>query len=245
MIARRLPWPLPALLGWASAWMIFIGLARLGLSGVWALVLASAWGVVLSGLGGTWWRRGWIALGFPLSLALSGAAALPAWAWLLPLALCLLIYPLNAWRDAPLFPTPAGALLAMPEAAPLPPGALVLDAGCGLGDGLLALRQAYPNAELRGIEWSWPLRALCALRCPWARVRHGDIWRADWSVYAMVYLFQRPESMPRAVEKARGQLRPGAWLVSLEFEATGLKPDAVLRTQNERMVWLYRAPFQR
>ena len=35
-----------------------------------------------------------IAAGFPLSLLASGAAgALPAWAWLLPLALLLLLYP--------------------------------------------------------------------------------------------------------------------------------------------------------
>ena len=242
---RWLPWPLPALLAWGSAWLLFLGLARLGLAGLWAMLLASAWGVALSGLGGTWWRRGWIALGFPLSLALSGSAAVPAWAWLLPLALCLLVYPLNAWRDAPLFPTPRGALAGMPQAAPLPSGALVLDAGCGLGHGLQALRDVYPDARLHGLEWSWPLRALCALRCPWAKVRHGDIWRADWSAYAMVYVFQRPESMQRAVDKASAELQPGAWLVSLEFEAHALVADAVLRTQNERLIWLYRAPFRR
>jgi SAM-dependent methyltransferase len=240
---RRLPWPLPALLVWTSAWLLFVGLTRLGLAGLWAMLIASAWGVVMAGLGGTWWRRGWIALGFPLALGASGLAALPAWAWLLPLALCLAVYPLNAWRDAPLFPTPAGALAEMPRVAPLHAGALVLDAGCGLGHGLAALRQAYPGAELHGLEWSWPLRLWCGLRCPWARVRHGDIWRADWSAYVLVYLFQRPESMPRAVEKARAELRPGAWLVSLEFEAHALRPKAVLRTQNGRSIWMYQVPF--
>lgn len=89
----------------------------------------------------------------------------------------------------------------------------------------------------------WPLRALCALRCPWARIRRGDIWRADWSPYAMVYLFQRPESMARAVAKAQTQLKPGAWLVSLEFEATGLEPQADLRSADARPVSLYQAPF--
>ena len=89
----------------------------------------------------------------------------------------------------------------------------------------------------------WPLRALCALRCPWARIRRGDIWRADWSPYAMVYLFQRPEGMARAVAKAQTQLKPGAWLVSLEFEATGLEPQADLRSADARPVWLYQAPF--
>ncbi len=230
-------WPLPALLAWGLAWALFIGLQSWGLA---ALVLATAAGAACSLLGATWWRRGLIALGFPLSLALSGAATMPAWAWLLPLALLLLVYPLNAWRDAPLFPTPAGALHTLAAAAPLPETALVLDAGCGLGDGLLALRLAYPQARLHGLEFSWPLRALCALRCPWARVRQGDIWRADWGPYALVYLFQRPESMPRAWTKAQVQMQPGSWLVSLEFEVAGQVATGRLQAPDGRAVWLYR-----
>jgi trans-aconitate methyltransferase len=118
-----------------------------------------------------------------------------------------------------------------------------MDAGCGLGQGLAALHSAYPQAQLHGLEWSWPLRWLCALRCPWARVRQGDIWRADWSSYDLVYLFQRPESMARAAHKAQAQLRHGAWLVSLEFEATTLKPSAQYRTPSGKMLWIYQAPF--
>jgi hypothetical protein len=74
-------------------------------------------------------------------------------------------------------------------------------------------------------------------------VRQGDIWHANWSSYDLVYLFQRPESMPRAVTKARAELKPFAWLVSLEFEALELKPHAVLRTVAGKPVWVYRAPF--
>ena len=240
----RLRWPLPALLAWAGAWALFGGAQAVGLSAWLAMALASGWGVVFSVWGGTWWRRAMIGLGFPLSLALLGAGALPPWAWLLPLMLLLLIYPLNAWRDAPLFPTPAHALRDLAAQAPLPEGARVLDAGCGLGDGLKALREAYPQAQLHGLEWSWPLRALCALRCPWARVRQGDIWRADWSAYDLVYLFQRPESMARAVAKAQRELQPGSWLVSLEFEATELQPQATSQCPDGRTVWLYCAPFQ-
>jgi len=199
-------------------------------------------GVAASVLGQSWWRRLMIALGFPLSLASSGVASMPAWAWLLPLLLLLLIYPLNAWRDAPLFPTPKNALNELAAHIKQAQAALILDAGCGLGDGLIALRQAYPHAALHGLEWSWPLRALCALRCPWARVRQGDIWQADWSGYDLVYLFQRPESMARAAAKAQAELKPGAWLVSLEFEATTLQPDAVLTTVPGKPVWLYRQP---
>ncbi len=237
-------WPLPAVLVWAAAWVLFILLLQTGLSALLSVGAACALGVAASLLGNSWWRRLMIGLGFPLSLAASGLVALPAWAWLLPLLLLLLIYPLNAWRDAPLFPTPRGALKDLAAQAPQAPGALILDAGCGLGDGLKALRAAYPSVQLHGLEWSWPLRALCALRCPWARVRQGDIWQADWSGYDMVYLFQRPESMPRAAAKARAELKPGAWLVSLEFEATELQAQATLRAPGGRPVWLYQAPLR-
>src|SRR5450830_1072067 len=165
----RLPWPLPALLVWAAAWGLFAVLAQAGVDVLVALGCAAALGALGSVLGPNWWRRFMIALGFPLSLLVSGAVTLPGWVWLLPLGLVLLVYPINAWRDAPIFPTPRAALLGLPQAIALPAGAAVLDAGCGLGDGLRALRRAWPEAALHGLEWSWPLRLLCALRCPWAQ----------------------------------------------------------------------------
>jgi SAM-dependent methyltransferase len=245
-LAALWTWPLPAVLTWLVAWLVFRALVALSVAPAMAIGLATGTGVMASLAGDSWWRRLLIAGGFPLSLALSmpslGLLDLPAWAWLLPPALLVLIYPLNAWRDAPLFPTPHDALGELPKHAPLAAGVLILDAGCGAGDGLLALRRAYPDARLFGLEWSWPLRAVSALRCPWATVRRGDMWRADWSGYDMVYLFQRPESMGRAAEKA-ATLRDGAWLVSLEFEATQLEPNATFHAPGGRMVWLYRAPF--
>ena len=237
----RLPWPLPALLAWAAAWLIFVALQRVVPPAL-ALLLACGVGVGASLLARTWWRRTLIAAGFPLSLAFVGVAALPAWAWLAPLALLLLVYPLNAWRDAPVFPTPRQALDGLAALAPVAPQARVLDAGCGMGDGLLALRRAYPQTRIEGIEWSWPLRWLSALRCPWARVRRSDMWSADWGGYQLVYLFQRPESMARAGAKARAEMAPGAWLVSLEFPLPGEVAQAQLPLASGRVVWLYRLP---
>jgi hypothetical protein len=240
-----LRWPLPALMAWGGSWLCYGLLEKSGMTTWLALSLATVLGVLLSVFAGTFWRRVAVAAGFPLSLLLSGAVSLPAWAWLLPLVIVVMVYPMNAWRDAPLFPTPAEALMGMATSAPLKPGASILDAGCGLGHGLRALRSAYPQATLYGIEWSWPLRALTALLCPWAKIRQGDMWGADWSTHDMVYLFQRPETMPRAVEKAAAELRPGAWLASLEFPAEDLQATAVLRTVEGKPVWLYRVPFQR
>lgn len=235
-----LPWPLPAVLAWSSGWLWLLLLQRI-MPPLWAVVVATVWCTLVSLLGERLlWRRLMIVLGFPLSLMLTGMASVPQWVWLLPLGLLLAVYPLHAWRDAPVFPTPADALNRLPNHAWLEPGAQVLDAGCGMGDGLLALRQAYPLAQLHGIEWSRPLRWLCARRCPWAQVRRGDIWQESWGPYGLVYLFQRPESMARAWAKANADMAPGAWLVSLEFAVPDVPPYAEYTLEGERPVWVYR-----
>jgi Methyltransferase domain len=245
---RRRPglrWPLPALAAWAAAWLIFAGLRGVGAPVGLAALLATAAGLGLGCLGSTRMRAAVIGGGFPLSLLAGGAAGvLPAWAWLLPLALLLLLYPRHAWRDAPLFPTPAHALDALAVNAPLPPGARVLDAGCGLGQGLRALRRAYPQARLEGVEWSWPLLLAARVAVTAARVRRADMWAESWAGYDLVYLFQRPESMPRALTKASAEMAPGAWVASLEFEAAGWAPQAVLNCPDGRPLWLYRLPLR-
>ncbi|MFM9916174.1 MAG: class I SAM-dependent methyltransferase [Rhizobacter sp.] len=243
-----LPWPLPALLNWAFAWAVYSVLHAVDAPSIMALLCGAGVGAlpaVLSPWPLTRWRRAFLATGFPLSLALSGSAHdVPAWAWLLPLGLLALLYPLKAWRDAPFFPTPHGALQGLKRLVPLPDAARVLEAGCGLGDGLLELHAEYPTARFDGIEWSWPLRWACQWRCGFARVIRGDLWTADWSAFQLVYLFQRPESMPRAIEKARRELPSGAWMASLEFEAVQLQPDAVHACPDGRTVWLYQLPFR-
>lgn len=240
-------WPLPALVLWLGAWAGFAVL-RLGLQrpvaeafAVTAL-LALLWAIRR---GTTPMRRMVMALGFPLSWVLaSGLLPLPpAWVWVVLLLGALALYPWRAWRDAPLYPTPPGALDGLRDAIWLPPRARVLDTGCGLGDGLLALERAYPDVRLAGIERAWVLRLVAGLRCPAAQVRHGDFWAADWSNYDLVYLFQRPETMPRAAAKAQRELAAGAWLVSLEFAVPGWTPTVCWRCPDGRPVWGYRMPF--
>ena len=64
-------WPLPAVLTWAAAWLLFRQLLGQGAALHTALGAATALGVALSLLGNSWWRRVLIAGGVPLSLALS------------------------------------------------------------------------------------------------------------------------------------------------------------------------------
>ncbi|XHS76677.1 class I SAM-dependent methyltransferase [Burkholderiaceae bacterium UC74_6] len=233
---RWLPWPLPAFVSWALAWIVFVAFVRLG---DWTgLLLGMATSGGLAMLQTRRWRRVIVALGFPLSVLIL-SAAVPAWAWLLPAGLLLLVYPASTWRDAPLFPTPRGALDELPQLAPLPEGARILDLGCGLGHGLRELHRVYPRAELTGIEWSRPLAGACAWLCPWATVERGDMWERDWTGFEMVYVFQRPESMDRVWVKATLELAPGAWLVSLDFEVAGREARARVTLPGGQQLWLY------
>ncbi|MEY4748194.1 MAG: flagellar motor protein [Pseudomonadota bacterium] len=254
--ALLLRWPLPALAGWLSCALTWLALQALGCPplAAWAIgvTLGVALALVMIERGASQMRVVMMATGFPVASllhgvsrqGLAGMASLPAWLWLLPLGLLLLLYPLRAWRDAPLFPTEAGALDGLTELVVLPPGAHVLDAGCGLGNGLEALRRAWPLARLEGVEWSPAIAWLARLRCPGVEIRHADMWAESWTGLDVVYLFQRPETMPRALAKARAEMHDGAWLVSMEFEVCDALPYARLETPRGKPVWVYRMPAQ-
>nr|WP_295075829.1 methyltransferase domain-containing protein [uncultured Roseateles sp.] len=238
-----LPWPLPALLTWALAWALFVALRQADLQATVAMLAAGLLGLASAMLQVPRWRRLMVAGGFPLSLLITaGARDLPSWTWLLPFALLALAYPRRSWGDAPLFPTPRNALQDLAALAPLPAGARILDAGCGLGHGLRELRRCYPQARLFGVEWSALLAFLVRILCPWADIQRGDMWRQPWQDFQMIYVFQRPESMPRVWAKAVAELAPGAYLVSLDFAVPDVAPLAQLDLPRGHCLWLYRSP---
>jgi hypothetical protein len=73
-----------------------------------------------------------------------------------------------------------------------------------------------------------------------ATVRQGDLWADDWAPFALIYVFQRPESMPRIWAKACAELAPGAWLVSLDFAVPDVAPVSSWQLPGGQFVWLYR-----
>lgn len=233
-------WPLPALGGWLLAWAAFVGLRAVEVPLDWALTVGILAPLPLAWLQQPARRVLIVGAGFPLAALVSGqAATVPAFMWLFVALPLLALYPLRAWRDAPFFPTSRGELDGLSELV-TPAPKRILDAGCGLGHGLAALRHIWPSAALEGIEWSRPLALACRWRSRWACIHRGDMWTASWAPYDVVYLFQRPESMARAWAKASAEMRPGTWLVSLEFEVPGLVATARLSSPGRRSVWAYR-----
>lgn len=237
----RWPWPAPALLAWTAGWAAALACRAAGLSGGPDLALGTVLALALA-LGNTGTRRRLIAAaGFPLSAVLVAGVgrSVDATTWLLALAPLLLLYPMRAWRDAPFFPTPATALIGLDRVVHPAPGR-VLDAGCGLGHGLVALRRLWPGAALYGVEWSLPMAWLARRRVRGAEVRRGDMWAGGWEGFDLVYLFQRPESMPRAWAKAQAEMTDGAWFASLEFPVPGVQPVATVDAGVGRPVHVYR-----
>ena len=62
--------------------------------------------------------------------------------------------------------------------------------------------------------------------------------------FEMPLLHKAVIKTPPVVAKASAELRPGAWLVSLEFEATQWQPQARLQAPDGRALWLYQMPVQ-
>ncbi|MFM8769352.1 MAG: class I SAM-dependent methyltransferase [Rubrivivax sp.] len=226
-----------------GGWAVVLTASSVGLPSGWALLAGLVPAVWAQSRTSGAWRRAAVVLGLPLSLALTfGLSAVPPWAWLGAAVALLVLYPLQAWRDAPIFPTPVRALQGLASVAPLPSGARILDVGSGLGHGMSALRMAYPDALVEGVERSAALVLISRLRPGLGRVRHADMWRLSWTGFSLVYCFQRPESMWRAWEKARYELAAGSWLVSLEFEVPGVQAHARLTCHDGRALWIYRMP---
>ena len=225
---------------WSLAWLLAGWVVSLGHEPLVGVAAGSIVSLGLARVTSTGVRRFIIAGGFPLSVAACGwAGSIPAWTWLVPLGVLLLVYPVAAWRDAPLFPSAATALDGLQSRLNLAADARLLDAGCGLGHGMRALRREWPDAHVSGVERSRILALVCALVRPKDCVRCADMWRVSWKDFDLVYLFQRPESMAQAWNKACMELRPGAWLVSLDFPVPGQRPDVVIERPSERALFAY------
>jgi hypothetical protein len=187
------------------------------------------------------WRQLLMAGGFPLS-SLALGAAVPAWLWLVGVLPLLAAYPLRAWTDAPFFPTPAAPLRALGPALPLPDGARVLDAGCGLGHGLRALQVAWPQARVEGVEWSALLAAVCValpLRAGATRRHVGapvDRSRGGLPVPA-------PREHGARLDQGPGRDGPRPLAGQPGVRHPGVEPQLRLDAGGGRPLWVYRVPL--
>jgi hypothetical protein len=187
--------------------------------------------------------RWWLLLNFsflPGALLLMQLNVSPLW-YLAAFVLLLLIYWRTDHSQVPLYlSNTATAEAILPLLPPTP--CHVADLGCGTGHLLRHLARARPDCTFLGIEhaplpWLWAHTA--ARKLPNLSIRHGDFWRLNLAKFDVVYVFLSPAPMPRLHLRARGQMRPGACLISNSFEIPDVIPDQHIEVNDRRATQLY------
>jgi len=123
---------------------------------------------------------------------------------------------------------------ALMDALPMRPGQLLIDIGCGDGR---VLRQAWKRYGVKGIGYELNLLAylkakvLC-LGFKDIEVTRRDFWTVDLSGADIVFCYLFPDVMQDLSAKLRSELRPGAVVVSCNFDLPGFSPHQVLRPGN-------------
>jgi tRNA G37 N-methylase Trm5 len=133
---------------------------------------------------------------------------------------------------APFVPSPQHIVERMLEAASVKPGEVVYDLGCGDGRILITAAEKF-NAKAVGVELSPDLvkRAQETIRLRKlenrAQVVQGNLVEVDLSNADVVVLYLLTESNELLRPRLEKQLRPGARVVSHDFEVRGWKPTVV------------------
>ena len=111
-------------------------------------------------------------------------------------------------------------VIALLKRAGLPEKAVVYELGSGWGSLVIALAQAFPDAEVRGIEISplpyWVSR-LRTRNLRNASLRRGDFHSCDLSDAQAVTCYLMMKPMPRLAGLLDKALAPGTPVVSLSF----------------------------
>ena len=140
-------------------------------------------------------------------------------------------------------PTTRGALYvstsrvrisAFMDAVPMRPGQLLVDIGCGDGRVLRKVRNRY-GARAIGYEVNLLAYLKARLQCFGLKdvaVKWRNFWTADLSGADVVFCYLFPDVMRDLAVKLKADLKPGAVIVSCNFDLPGFTPEQILRPGN-------------
>ncbi len=140
---------------------------------------------------------------------------------------------------APFVPSPQNIVEKMLEAAQLKPGETVFDLGCGDGRVLVTAARQF-RAKAVGVELSPKIAQLARVIIKQqkldgdASVIEGNLLDVDLSKADVVTLYLLTESNSRLRPNLEKYLKPGARVVSHDFEIKGWKPVRVEEVQAHR-----------
>jgi trans-aconitate methyltransferase len=120
------------------------------------------------------------------------------------------------------------------DAVPMQPGQLLVDIGCGDGRVLRKVRKRY---GVRAVGYELNLLAylkakLLCLGLQSVEVKWRNFWGADLSEADVVFCYLFPDVMRDLASKLKADAKPGAVVVSCNFDLPGFIPEQVLRPGN-------------
>lgn len=186
-----------------------------------------------------WWLP--IHCGFLPAVVLAGRLEIASNWYLAAFFLLLLIYWRTDQSRVPLYLSNAATARALAQLLP-PRPCRVVDLGCGTGGLLRRLARVRPDCQFLGIEhaplpWLWA--KLASLAQPNLQIVFGDFWRQHLAAFEVVYAFLSPHPMPRLMDKAQAEMRPGTLLVSNSFVVPGAAAESVVVVADRRMTQLH------
>ncbi len=134
--------------------------------------------------------------------------------------------------DAPFVPSPEVVVRRMLQLAEVKPGEVVYDLGCGDGRVLIIAAREF-GARAVGIEIRKDLYEQCIKKIKElgledrVKVIHGNFFEVDISEADVVFLYLLTSVNERLRPKLEKELKPGARVVSHDFEVLGWKPVKV------------------
>jgi len=120
------------------------------------------------------------------------------------------------------------------DAVPMQPGQLLVDIGCGDGRVLRKVRKRY-GARAVGYELNLLAYLKAKLLClglQSVEVKWRNFWGADLSEADVVFCYLFPDVMRDLASKLKANGKPGAVVVSCNFDLPGFIPEQVLRPGN-------------
>jgi len=186
-----------------------------------------------------WWMP--IHCSFLPAVVLAGRLEIaPGW-YLAAFALLLLIYWRTDQSRVPLYLSNAATAQALLQLLPTT-SCKFADLGCAHGGLLRRLARARRDCSFVGIEhaplpWLWA--RLASLGQPNVQILYGDFWRVNLETFDIVYAFLSPVPMPRLMDKARAEMRPGTLMISNSFVAPGAPVKRIVNVADRRATQLF------